>query len=537
MDHEQGNNQTTQGIWISVNKTYKTIIIDCEGTDSKERGENRLQFENCSSLFCLALSDVLLMNMWTQDVGRYTASNYNVLKMVFEMNLKLFNQDCAKKIIVILRDYNEKICKKEIFESLILKDIQNLWNEIKKPDKFADSKPSQFFSFEFVTLPHKVFQEELFDEEVGKLRERLDRNHKSYIFDHSTGAKNVPIESYVRFCLNIWDTIINEKDLNIPSQKEMLAIYRCNAVKEESYAIIKADLINLNDKSHKQKISKFKDTVLGIYQKCLNNYDKVAKDYVERIYNDIRNNLKLQLINELYTIFTNQINRILPISLKHFSKDLDDQLIKGSNFFKVVNLVKEDHLQKLKKNIMELKAFEEWEVSINEYEEQYDNAIDYVKKNCLEKLQKEIQESLKLQIEELIIEKIATKIEKNFWEDFNLQYIDLVYTKLFALNNTLTDYYKIEINQAISYVEEIEFNISKGTIKELEKRTKDISNFSIEYFKGIFNLDENKMPRKWNRLQEKQIEDLYTACKNETEILFSVFDKIKVVDAPIKKCK
>ena len=38
------------------------------------------------------MADVLLINMWTTDIGRYGASNYGLLKVIFEVNLKLFDQ-------------------------------------------------------------------------------------------------------------------------------------------------------------------------------------------------------------------------------------------------------------------------------------------------------------------------------------------------------------------------------------------------------------------------------------------------------------
>ena len=65
MSEEVGRGQTTQGIWLSNSLKQKVLILDCEGTDSKERGEERLKFENCSSLFALAMADVLVINMWT----------------------------------------------------------------------------------------------------------------------------------------------------------------------------------------------------------------------------------------------------------------------------------------------------------------------------------------------------------------------------------------------------------------------------------------------------------------------------------------
>ena len=90
MDDDFGRQQTTKGIWMSCNEEKNVLVFDIEGTDSKERGEQRMTFEQTTSLFALAIADVLMINMWTQDVGRYGASNYGLLKVIFECNLKLF---------------------------------------------------------------------------------------------------------------------------------------------------------------------------------------------------------------------------------------------------------------------------------------------------------------------------------------------------------------------------------------------------------------------------------------------------------------
>lgn len=43
MDAMQGRSQTTKGVWAAKDhKGSKTLVIDVEGTDSKERGEDRL---------------------------------------------------------------------------------------------------------------------------------------------------------------------------------------------------------------------------------------------------------------------------------------------------------------------------------------------------------------------------------------------------------------------------------------------------------------------------------------------------------------
>jgi len=93
-----------------------------------------MTFEQTTSLLALAIADVLLINMWTTDIGRYGASNYGLLKVIFECNLKLFGQSSAKKLLFVLRDFDDRGNNRQRIQELIDTDIKNLWNEIYKPD-------------------------------------------------------------------------------------------------------------------------------------------------------------------------------------------------------------------------------------------------------------------------------------------------------------------------------------------------------------------------------------------------------------------
>ena len=42
MDESQGRQQTTKGIWMNRNAAGNILVFDIEGTDSKERGEQRI---------------------------------------------------------------------------------------------------------------------------------------------------------------------------------------------------------------------------------------------------------------------------------------------------------------------------------------------------------------------------------------------------------------------------------------------------------------------------------------------------------------
>lgn len=91
---------------MSANETGKVLIFDIEGTDSKEHGDDHKTFEQTLSLFAMSMADVLMVNMWTQNIGNYQAGNYALLKVIFEINLKLFEKKDSKRLLFVLRDFN-----------------------------------------------------------------------------------------------------------------------------------------------------------------------------------------------------------------------------------------------------------------------------------------------------------------------------------------------------------------------------------------------------------------------------------------------
>ncbi|MES1917374.1 MAG: hypothetical protein MHM6MM_009106, partial [Cercozoa sp. M6MM] len=91
LDASRGRQQTTRGVWFGASNiatlpdgdsdpATKLLVLDVEGTDSMSRGDERDSFERQSALLALALAEVLVINMWFTDIGRYTASNIAILQ-------------------------------------------------------------------------------------------------------------------------------------------------------------------------------------------------------------------------------------------------------------------------------------------------------------------------------------------------------------------------------------------------------------------------------------------------------------------------
>ena len=340
MSDDKGRAQTTKGIWVGLNKEFKVIIFDVEGTDSKERGDERFKFEQCSSLFTLAMSDVLMINMWTNDIGRYTASNYGILKVVFEQNLKLFQQESEKKIIIVLRDFDSKVDDLSKLKESIMNDMKKIWEEIPKPATFEDKSCSDYFKFEFLTLAHKFYKEEEFNKGIDIIKKRLKREkddnrtgeNADSIFNLVNYDKNVPIDGFYKYCLDIWTSILNNKDLNIPGQKEMLARFKCDEIKLMALNAVEEKINDLELASSTEVLNDFNERANSILKEVLDNYDPLAKNYLAHIYQDVRNTLQTELGNKLYSSFSNQLKRLIPKYQKEFRNEFEKQLKENENF-------------------------------------------------------------------------------------------------------------------------------------------------------------------------------------------------------------
>ena len=170
MDKSKGHSQTTKGIWCSTSRKGDVLILDIEGTDSKERGDSRITFEQTTSLFALAMADILMINMKMSDVGKYEAANYGLLKVIFEVNLRLFEQKQNKKIMIVLRDCDPRMQFIKI-RIRLLEDLGKIWADIQKPDKYANTKITDYFQVLFEFMPHKNFQEKEFSEKAAEMAE------------------------------------------------------------------------------------------------------------------------------------------------------------------------------------------------------------------------------------------------------------------------------------------------------------------------------------------------------------------------------
>ena len=537
LSDDKGRTQTTKGIWIGLNQEFKTIVFDVEGTDSKERGEDRTKFEQCSSLFTLAMCDVLMINMWTLDVGRYTANNYGVLKVIFEQNLKLFQQESAKKIVIVLRDFNKETEEISKLKEEIISDMKKIWNEIKKPDNLSSKKCEDFFKFEFITLSHKLFREEEFLKDVEAIKKRLvlikNSNNNNCLYEHVKYSNTVPLDGFYKYAKDIWNSILENKDLNIPGQKEMLAQFKCSEAKDMILCQIQEKINKLEKESAADIIPNFKGKVDELLNLVLSDYDQAAKNYVKHVYLKIREELIKEISNRTYASFGNQIKKLIPKYQKNFKKDFEIELKKSGKFIEAAEKIKARYSAKLEDEIKEIQYFKNWESKDNShlFEEIIENLRKIEINNNKEELKKKLQDS----IEDLISSRLYS-LSESFWEDLNQDLFTLIHDNIFVYKEELIAKYKITEEEFLNSAKEIETELYEETRKEMLRQLPLLPSNQIQNFKAEFWY-EDSVPRTWNKIDIGKINLLFINLSEKFRKPFKIMKKFRILENILKFCE
>lgn len=115
MDTLKDRHRCTRGVWSENNGKFN--IIDTEGFDSVERNKNERIIERQIALFCLAISDVVIVNVWMNEIGRYQGGQMHILNAIIHAASFLVQSQTKTLLFVVKdcsREANQDILKEEI---------------------------------------------------------------------------------------------------------------------------------------------------------------------------------------------------------------------------------------------------------------------------------------------------------------------------------------------------------------------------------------------------------------------------------------
>ena len=384
---EAERRQTTKGIWLSKNKSQdeaakmadNILVMDVEGTDGRERGEDQ-DFERKASLFALATSEVLIVNIWEHQVGLYQGANMGLLKTVFEVNLQLFLKDknSANRSLLffVIRDFLGTTPLQNLRNTL-MQDLARIWAGLSKPPGLENSSIDDYFDFAFSALPHKLYQPDQFNREVHKMGGRFREAHRDARRDPLKGEfeggiflseyhRRIPADGFSHYAEGVWDQIVNNKDLDLPTQQELLAQFRCDEIAREVLVAFDESIVPFEDKQA-EGIRLGKPAILGglgaamkaARVKSIKNFETEASRYHKGVYQRKRTELEGKIDTRLKALFSGQVSAAHKSGVNEFSEAVSAAVKAGQKkgaSYDFAEIVKEQKKVALQKFDREAKA-------------------------------------------------------------------------------------------------------------------------------------------------------------------------------------
>ncbi|KAJ6625760.1 RHD3/Sey1 [Mycena sp. CBHHK59/15] len=535
---ETRRQQTTKGIWMCRGKDMNVMVMDVEGTDGRERGEDQ-DFERKSALFSLASSEVLIVNLWEHQVGLYQGANMGLLKTVFEVNLGLFGKNATNGrtlLLFVIRDHIGQTPLANL-QATLTADLNRIWESLSKPTELQDRQLSDYFDLAFTALPHKVLSADKFEAEVKTLRTRFVQKDSADFLFKPAYHKRIPADGVAFYMEGIWEQVQSNKDLDLPTQQELLAQFRCDEISTVALA-------EFNEQAKSQRrpveagrvVDGLGDMMRNWRTSALARYDRDASRYHQGVYGRKRADLLAALDTTLSPLFLGQLKNMHKTCLVAFKKEMLDGLHgEGYNFADVVSKARARCLGRFETGAKEalVEATDwAWEDEMELLKEEVGSVADQCRKDETKKMVNQIERNFKKQISEPV-DLALKKAAPDMWDDI-----------LRTFRQTLDKAEASYLGKATSFNCTEEENAS--SLAALRRRAWLALRAKIDeqtaepvmlgklrgHFEERFRYDETGVPRVWK--PEDDIDGAFKKAKDETLDLVPLYSKIQPTDPSLE---
>ncbi|KZT10800.1 root hair defective 3 GTP-binding protein [Laetiporus sulphureus 93-53] len=538
---ETRRQQTTKGIWMCRAKGMNVMVMDVEGTDGRERGEDQ-DFERKSALFSLASSEVLIVNLWEHQVGLYQGANMGLLKTVFEVNLGIFGKKTADGrnqrtlLLFAIRDHIGTTPLANL-QATLTADLQKIWETLSKPPELQDRQLSDYFDLSFVALPHKILAADKFESEVQELRKRfMDKGREDYVFKPAY-HKRIPADGVAFYMEGIWEQVQTNKDLDLPTQQELLAQFRCDEISA-------AALTEFNEQAKPQRrpieSGKVIENLGGMMRAwrsgALERYDRDASRYHQGVYKRKRADLVSVLDSTLSPLFLGQLKNLHKASLVTFKKEmLEGMRGENYNFAEVVAAARERCEKRFLDGAQEaLVEGTDWN-----YEEELEllrNEIRIVADQCrkdeTKKMVNAIERNIKKQISDPV-EIWLNKPQPDMWDEILKVFRELL-EKAESMYLTKAKSFNCTDEENETSLAILRKRAWLALRAKVDEQTTDAAFLTKlrTHFEERFRYDEHGVPRVWKPSDD--IDGAFKKARDQTLELIPLYSRINPIDGTLE---
>jgi len=222
----------------------------------------------------------------------------------------------------------------------LIQDLQRIWSGLSKPQGMEKSKIDDYFDMAFVALPHKILQPEKFVSEVSKLGTRFREGHRNARRDALLDDQDlerglflpeyhrrIPADGFPIYAENVWNQIVSNKDLDLPTQQELMAQFRCDEIAREALEGFDEAIVPFENKQAEGIRSGALEVLGGLgaamraaRMKTVKNFDTEASRYHKGVYSRKKGELESKIDGRLKILFQGQLSAAHKSGVRDFSE-------------------------------------------------------------------------------------------------------------------------------------------------------------------------------------------------------------------------
>lgn len=315
---------TTKGIFACKSSiTSHFVALDVEGSDSRERGRDGHVFHNRLASFVAAISDVIILNVWYHDVGRFDAAGYALLREVFTEAQKIAEQDPGQfrtRLIFAVRDVDNDIDQDSLHD-LLNTDAEDIFKDISKSVALSD-----LFDIVTIPLPHMRHREADFNAATEALAARFTSPDEANTLLNSDYCKGIPADGCGTFTRSLWESHYTSRSVTTAQEASdtpdsLLAAFKCNEAFSDALneATNKMKSFQTSSLDEGEKIEALGTKTAEVMNEALAAYDAATEDFKEdSIQSRKRRELESIIDTTQHAMFMKQIQVLRENALAHF---------------------------------------------------------------------------------------------------------------------------------------------------------------------------------------------------------------------------
>jgi hypothetical protein len=476
-------------------------------------------------------------------------------------------------LFFVIRDYSGMTPLQNLQKTL-MEDMSRLWDATSKPAGLENSIVHDYFDFQFYGLPHKGYQPEKFIEETKKLSLRFRNGQRDPNLDARKGEfsdggvflpeyhRRIPADGVSVYAEGVWDQIVNNKDLDLPTQQELLAQFRCDEILREVMVAFDEAIIPFEDKQS-QAARLGEPEILGglgvamrsSRTKAVKAFETEASRYHKGVYQRKRAELESKVDTRLKTLFQGQLNAAHKSGISEFSEAVSTAVKAGQkqgNSYDFADIVNEEAKRAVENfeeiaraTVVDGTSWSDYKQELSLYEKELGEVSARLRRDEMRRLasrverwvQSRLGESVGLEFNALGSGRAGSgapetgdkPTEKKFWDRVWNVFVETVLDaeRRFTDRASSFDASLEEVDVGLWRLRRKSWGVLRAKIDE-EMTEGNLLLKLRENFEDKFRYDDDGVPRIWRPTDD--IEGVYTRARESTLTLIPLLSRFRLAE-------